>query len=283
MMAENEGDSAFARSDQRMVQLAYSPRQWSLASRDLDTFKSLNGWMRRAAHLREGERVIELPRAWGTALGKLEAMSGIIGYVGHRPCREVLCAGLRRLDHQGYEGLAVVDHLGSGIGHTRWATHGAASERRANPHRGPSGRIRIALDGIVENHIAFHPRLVADSLRCSYETDAEAVAHLLALNYEGDLVDAVRCSLPDLDGRFAFVAMCEEEPDMLVGTRQECPLVLGVGEGEQFIASSVGAFLDYTHDVAVLGNDQIAVLRPDDVSVMDAVARPRRPDVSRVG
>jgi glutamine---fructose-6-phosphate transaminase (isomerizing) len=250
-------------------------------------------------------------------------MSGIIGYVGHRSCREVLSEGLRRLDYQGYdsadlawvaegqaEGVRVVgelesrdpdldallpdmgaepprraagDHLAIGIGHTRWATQGASSERRSNPHRGPSGRIRIALDGIIENHIRFHRRTFLDTVRCSYETDAEALAHLLALNYDGDLAEAVRCSLPDLDGRFAFVAMCEEEPDMLVGIRRECPLVLGVGEGEQFIASSTTAFRDYTHDVSALDNDQIAVLHAGDVSVMDGVARPRRPEPSRVG
>ena len=250
-------------------------------------------------------------------------MSGIIGYVGHRSCREVLYEGLRRLDYRGYDSadlawieegrangirvvgkldargpaldallpdtgaepprLAGADHLAIGIGHTRWATHGASSERRSNPHRGPSGRIRIALDGIIENHIGFHRRVVADTVRCSFETDAEALAHLLALNYDGDLAEAVRCSLPDLDGRFALVAMCEEEPDMLVGIRRECPLVLGVGEGEQFIASSTAAFRDHTHDVSALGNDQIAVLHAGDVSVMDGVARPRRPEASRVG
>ena len=250
-------------------------------------------------------------------------MSGIIGYVGHRSCREVLCEGLRRLDYRGYDsadlawleeghancirvvgkletrGAALdalfpdprdepprppaADHLAIGIGHTSWATHGASSERRSNPHRGPSGRIRIALDGIIENHIPFHQRMLEDTVRSSYETDAEALAHLMALNYEGDLAEAVRCSLPDLDGRFAFVAMCEEEPDMLVGVRRECPLVLGVGEGEQFIASSTAAFRDYTHDVSALGNDQIAVLRAEDVSVADAVPRPRRPEPSNIG
>jgi glucosamine--fructose-6-phosphate aminotransferase (isomerizing) len=250
-------------------------------------------------------------------------MSGIIGYVGHRSCREVLCEGLQRLDYRGYDSadlawfeeghanslrvagkldargpaldsllsdtgaelprLAALDHLAIGIGHTRWATHGAFSERRSNPHRGPSGRVRIALDGIIENHLGFHERVLGDTVQYSYETDAEALAHLLALNYDGDLAEAVRCSLPDLDGRFAFVAMCEEEPDVLVGVRRERPLVLGVGEGEQFIASSTAAFRDYTHDVSALGNDQIAVLHAGDVSVMDGFARPRRPEASRVG
>ena len=250
-------------------------------------------------------------------------MSGLIGYVGHRSCREVLCDGLRRLDYRGYDSADLAwleeghakcirivgkldalgpaldalrrdpgaaaprapdaDHLVIGIGHTRWATRGASSERRANPHRGPSGRIRVALDGIIENHIAFHRRAVGDRVQCSYETDAEALAHLLALNYDGDLVEAVACSLPDLEGRFAFVAMCEEEPDMVVGTRRECPLVLGVGEGEQFIATSTAAFRDYTEDVSALGDDQIAVLRADDASVVDAVARPCRPEPSKVG
>jgi glutamine---fructose-6-phosphate transaminase (isomerizing) len=264
-----------------------------------------------------------LNRKRGRQPGGRRAMSGIIGYVGYRSCREVLCEGLRRLDHRGYDsaelawfedghahGIRVVgkldacgpalevllpdpgaelprpaalDHLAIGIGYTRWATHGASSERHSNPQRGPSGRIRIALDGIIENHIGFHRRPLGHTVRCSYETDAEALAHLLALNYDGDLAEAVRCSLPDLDGRFAFVAICEEEPDMLVGVRRECPLVLGVGDGEQFVASSTAAFRDYTHDVSALGNDQIAVLHAGDISVMDGVARPRRPEASRVG
>lgn len=249
-------------------------------------------------------------------------MCGLIGYVGHRPSRDVLLQGLQRLEQRddghgtttwigggrthgigavgslnglgstlealrrgpGVASPAVVatDHPAIGVAHTHWATHAAFSEAQSQLNGAGSGRIRIALDGTIENHIVFRQRAVGDTMQWSYETDAAAVAHLLALNYDGDLAEAVRCSLPDLDGCFAFLAICEEEPDTLVGVRQGRPLVVGVGEREHFIASSIGAFVEYTHDVAVLGDDQIAELRPDDLSVLDGAARPHRPEVSTV-
>jgi glutamine---fructose-6-phosphate transaminase (isomerizing) len=249
-------------------------------------------------------------------------MCGIIGYVGYRNSQDVLVSTLRKLEYRGYDSAGVawleggrtfcvravgnLDALGAalnshgrrravsgpavavaeqpsvGIGHTRWATHGAVSERNAHPHADPTGRIRIVLNGIIENHLAIRKRVVGETAEYRSETDAEAVAHLLALNYDGDLADAVRCSLPDLTGHYAFVAMCEDEPDMLVCVRHECPLVLGIGDGEQFVASSMSAFLEYTHDTALLSDDEVAVLRPDEVSVLDRAMRARSPVVRSV-
>ncbi len=170
----------------------------------------------------------------------------------------------------------------SGIGHTRWATHGGVTERNAHPHEDASGRVRIVLNGIIENYIELRERLEADTVQCSSDTDAEVVAQLIALYYDGDLADAVRRSLDDLEGHYAFVAMCDEEPDTLVGVRRECPLVVGIGEGEQFIASSISAFVAHTRRVAVLHDGEIVVLRPGEVTVFDVEGLPHTPTSTEV-
>ena len=242
-------------------------------------------------------------------------MCGIIGYVGHRRSQDILFAGLKRLEYRGYDSAGVawredgrtecvraVGNLDSldaalaarasgtavvtattvaapsiGIGHTRWATHGAVTESNAHPHEDVSGRFRIVLNGIIENYRSLRERLAADLIECSSDTDAEVVAQLIALNYDGDLADAVRRSLGDLQGHYAFVAMCDDEPDTLVGVRHECPLVVGIGEGEHFIASSISAFLAHTREVVVLQDDEIVVLRPDEITVFDVAGLPHRP------
>lgn len=231
-------------------------------------------------------------------------MCGIIGYVGGRPCQELLLKGLRRLEYRGYDSAGIawregdmarciraVGNLNSleavlacnlnngggmatqtvsaGIGHTRWATHGGVTEANAHPHEDASGRFRIVLNGIIENHQELRVRLAENLVQLRSDTDAEVVAHLLALNYDGSLSEAVRRSLEELQGHYAIVAMCDDEPDTLVGVRHECPLVVGLGEGEQFIASSISAFLAHTREVEVLSDGEIAVLRPDDVEVFD--------------
>jgi glucosamine--fructose-6-phosphate aminotransferase (isomerizing) len=161
-----------------------------------------------------------------------------------------------------------------GIGHTRWATHGGVTVANAHPHTDGSGRIWIVLNGIIENYIELRDRLARDLIVSTSETDAEVVAHLIALHYHGDLADAVRRSLGELSGHYAFVAMGADDPDTLVGVRHECPLVVGLGEGEQFIASSISAFRTHTRDIAVLGDREIAVLRPSEVTVFDVDGLP---------
>ena len=247
-------------------------------------------------------------------------MCGIIGYVGHRRCQDVLFAGLKRLEYRGYDSAGIawredgktecvraVGNLDSldaalvahthgrgaaaaraiaspsiGIGHTRWATHGGVTERNAHPHEDVSGRFRIVLNGIIENYRSLRERLAADLIECSSDTDAEVVAQLIALNYDGDLADAVRRSLDDLSGHYALVAMCDEEPDTLVGVRHECPLVVGIGDGEHFIASSISAFLANTREVAVLHDDEIVVLLPNEITVFDVEGLPHRPASTEV-
>jgi glutamine---fructose-6-phosphate transaminase (isomerizing) len=244
-------------------------------------------------------------------------MCGIIGYVGRRPCSAVLLEGLRKLEYRGYDSAGVawrdgdsvrcirsVGNLDSleaaleqghasgaatatvdccaGIGHTRWATHGGVTEENAHPHHDASGRVRIVLNGIIENHLELRERLAGDLVKFSSETDAEVVAHLIALNYGGDLAEAVRRSLGDLVGHYAFVAMCDEEPDVLVGVRRECPLVVGVGDDEQFVASSIAAFRAYTGKVMMLEDGDIVTLRPGEVTVSAADGRPYQPVVTEV-
>jgi glutamine---fructose-6-phosphate transaminase (isomerizing) len=162
------------------------------------------------------------------------------------------------------------DAVNLGVGHTRWATHGAVTVRNAHPHCDASGRIWIVLNGIIENYSELRARLERDLVRFNSDTDAEVLAHLIGVYYDGDLVDAVRRAREDLAGHFAFAAMSSEEPDRLVGLRHECPLVVGLGAGEQFVASSIAAFLPHTHNVALLRDGDIAELRADGVAMIDA-------------
>ena len=224
-------------------------------------------------------------------------MCGIVGYTGSRPCREILLAGLERLEYRGYDsaGLSMVNGGGitsvravgnvsalkdrlngagngalSGIGHTRWATHGRVTEENCHPHHDDSGRIHVVLNGIVENWVELKGRLSDEGATFTSQTDAEVVAHLVASHYRGDLLEAVRLAYGELRGHYAFVALAADEPDTLVGARKECPLVVGLGEGESFIASDVPAFLGATRRVQFVENDEIVVVTPDGTRFLDA-------------
>jgi glutamine---fructose-6-phosphate transaminase (isomerizing) len=217
---------------------------------------------------------------------------GIIGYVGPRECRDLLMEGLQRLEYRGYDsaGLSVVrngsvgsvhavgnlkqlrnavaktnGHLSgsTGIGHTRWATHGRVTEENAHPHWDTSGRVHIVLNGIVENWTELRDRLLAGGAEFTSETDAEVVAHLIAEYLDGDLVEAVRLAYNDLRGHYAFVAMSADAPGVLVGARKECPLVVGLGEGESFIASAIPAFLSQTRRVQLVHDGEIVAITPE--------------------
>jgi glutamine---fructose-6-phosphate transaminase (isomerizing) len=241
-------------------------------------------------------------------------MCGIIGYVGSRPAEEIILAGLRKLEYRGYDSAGMsllgggeiqsvravgnLDQLElalerrngaaatatltapatTGIGHTRWATHGRVSERNAHPLVDPTAHVHVVVNGIVENYMALKDSLAAGGATFSSETDAEVIAHLIANAYEDDLAAAVHTALGELDGYFAFVAMAREQPDVLVGARRECPLVVGRGDGEGFIASAVPAFLSHTRRVQFIENGELVVVRADSVEVRDAagtrLARP---------
>jgi len=158
----------------------------------------------------------------------------------------------------------------TGIAHTRWATHGAVTEDNAHPHFDTKDRVHIVLNGIVENHTQLRKELLEAGAEFTSDTDAEVVAHLIAHAYEGDLVEAVRAAYNKLRGHYAFVAMTADEPGVLVGARKECPLIVGVGEGEQFLASAIPAFLRETRNVKLVNDGKIVAIRPDGVEFLDA-------------
>ena len=248
-------------------------------------------------------------------------MCGIVGYVGPRPGQELLLRGLEKLEYRGYDsaGLSLVAGEGiesiravgnlsflreavharaaviagggvavaeppptTGIGHTRWATHGAVTEANAHPHSDTEDRVHIVLNGIVENHLDLRRRLVADGAEFTSETDAEVVAHLIAAHYAGDLLEAVRAAYGDLRGHYSFVAVCADEPGLLVAARKETPLVIGLGEGENFLASAVPAFLRETRDVIYMNDDEFAAVRAGGIELVDAAGTPREPRPERV-
>jgi glutamine---fructose-6-phosphate transaminase (isomerizing) len=159
---------------------------------------------------------------------------------------------------------------GTGIGHTRWATHGRVTEENAHPHYDTTDRVHIVVNGIVENYVALKERLISQGAVFTSETDAEVIAHLVAGHYDGDLVAAVRRTYAELRGHYAFVAMSADQPGLLVGARKECPLIIGRGDGEQFIASAIPAFLLATRRVQYMGDDEIVVLTPDGVEFQTA-------------
>ena len=204
-------------------------------------------------------------------------MCGIIGYVGARECKQLLLYGLERLEYRGYDsaGIALLEDDGlrytravgnlqnlkrlagaaraaatTGLGHTRWATHGGVTEANAHPLAGDDpAQVAIVLNGIVENYRELRERLQAEGHVFTSETDAETVTHLVEGHYEGDLVEATRLAFNELEGHFAFVVIHRDHPGVLVGARMQCPLVIGVGQGEMFLASNAVAFLRETREV----------------------------------
>jgi len=241
-------------------------------------------------------------------------MCGIVGYVGGRPCEELLLSGLEKLEYRGYDsaGLSVLEDGGvesvhavgnlanlraavdrraengagalppsnTGIAHTRWATHGRVTEENAHPHDDSSGKVHIVLNGIVENHAGLRKRLQAEGEEFTSETDAEVVAHLIAHHYDGDLAAAVRGAYAELRGHYAFVAMHADEPQRLVGARKECPLVAGVGEGETFLASAIPAFLADTRMAMPIENGELVEIEAGAIRLTDTEGNPieRQPE-----
>ncbi len=237
-------------------------------------------------------------------------MCGIVGYVGGRPCRDLLIAGLEKLEYRGYdsagisllvdgriESVRAVGNLANlreamsngagdgtvaiaeapstiGLAHTRWATHGRVTEENAHPHGDCEDRIHIVLNGIVENHSELHRELEADGHRFSSETDAEIVAHLIERNDEGDLSQAVRRAFGELRGHYAFVAMHSDHPGVIVGARRECPLVVGLGEGESFVASAIPAFLAETREAVLIEDGEVVTLNAEGAAITDTAGQP---------
>jgi len=246
-------------------------------------------------------------------------MCGIVGYVGHQPVQELLLAGLEKLEYRGYdsagismvcdgtvESIRAVGNLGAlreavqardgdggvavasgtattGIGHTRWATHGRVSERNAHPHFDTTSNVHIVLNGIVENFLALREALAADGVRFTSETDAEVVAHLVSKHYDGaNLGEAVRRAYNELRGHYSFVAMAGDEPDKVVGARKECPLIVGRGEGESFFASAIPAFLAHTRRVQYINDNEIVTISRDGVEFQTADGEPLEREVVEI-
>ncbi len=243
-------------------------------------------------------------------------MCGIVGYIGSRPALPILMGGLHRLEYRGYDSAGVAffqegridvvkrkgrlsnlegalrgqfgDDLSSGgirlgIAHTRWATHGAPSDENSHPHLSASGRIAVVHNGIIENYLEIKRSLTTLGYRFVSETDTEVVAHLIEHHFTTDacrdLLSAVLRTLGEIEGSYALGVLCADDPDSFIAARKDSPLVVGLGDHGNFIASDIPAILEHTREVLILEDKEVAVLRADGVRVMDTLGRPvdRRP------
>ncbi|WP_248928965.1 glutamine--fructose-6-phosphate transaminase (isomerizing) [Paenibacillus hamazuiensis] len=223
-------------------------------------------------------------------------MCGIVGYVGNRKSQNILIEGLKKLEYRGYdsagvavytegEGLQIKKSQGRlavlesklseaplrgtiGIGHTRWATHGKPSDVNSHPHTDNSQKFSVVHNGIIENYISLKEELIAKGHVFVSETDTEVISHLIASLYEGDIVKAVQQAVKRMTGAFALGVLTEYEPDKLVAVRLASPLIIGVGDGENFIGSDIPAILEYTRNVYILNDGEMALLTKDGVELM---------------
>ncbi len=225
-------------------------------------------------------------------------MCGIVGYVGPRPSQDILISGLARLEYRGYDsaGIAVIDADGglgmrkragklqvlrddlaahplpagtTGIGHTRWATHGGPNDANAHPHLADDGKLAVIHNGIIENFAELKDELLSGGYTFASETDTEVAAVLLGREFQasGDLVAAFRAVASRLEGAFTLLAVHQDQPGVVVGARRNSPLVIGLGEGENFLGSDVAAFVEHTRNALAIGQDQIVVITPSSVEV----------------
>jgi len=239
-------------------------------------------------------------------------MCGIVGYVGNKPVVPLIIDGLRKLEYRGYDsaGIAVVngDHelqirraegklrnleaalqqnplSGTyGVGHTRWATHGRPTEENAHPHRDCTGRVIVVHNGIIENYLKLKEELRAKDHEFVTETDTEIVAHLIEefLKQGADFESAVRQTVERLTGIFALSIICSDYPDTIISARQGPPVVMGLGDGEFFVASDVPAILEHTRDVFFLADGEIAVMTKDGIRVTDFEGKEVQPEQQRI-
>ncbi len=220
-------------------------------------------------------------------------MCGIVGYIGKQDTVPILVDGLKRLEYRGYDSagiavlngeISVIRRLGKlkelesallestpagfvGIGHTRWATHGKPSEENAHPHTDCTGGFAVVHNGIIENYSSLREELQAKGHTFDSETDTETIAHLVEENYKGDLLDAVKATIKQLKGSFAMAIISKHEPDRIIAARKDSPLVLGIGDGENFIASDIPAILGSTREVIFLNNDELVEVTGDGVNI----------------
>jgi glutamine---fructose-6-phosphate transaminase (isomerizing) len=221
-------------------------------------------------------------------------LCGIVGYIGNKQATPILLHSLRGLEYRGYDsaGVAVVDggrinvvrRLGKlselakalekdkpegkiGIGHTRWATHGEPSERNAHPHLDCTEQIAVVHNGIIENYMELKEELIKRGHHFNSETDTEVLAHLIEMYYRGDLEDAVRTALTRVEGSFALAAVVVEHPETIIAARKDSPLIVGLGKGENFLASDIPAIMNYTKDILVVEDNEMVVITGDKVTL----------------
>lgn len=228
-------------------------------------------------------------------------MCGIVGYIGDKEVVPVLMEGLSKLEYRGYDsaGIAVYhdegihvrkykgrlsvlsDHLKEenltgtmGIGHTRWATHGEPSDRNAHPHTNTTGNIAVIHNGIIENYMKIKEWLIKETgVVFQSETDTEVIAHLIDHYYEGDLLKAVFRAIAKMEGAYAIGVICKEEPDKIVAVRKDSPLIVGLGEGENFIASDIPALLKHTKRMHLVENDEVVLLTKNEVKIFNELGQ----------
>ena len=224
-------------------------------------------------------------------------MCGIVGYIGFNQASDFLLDGMAKLEYRGYDsaGIAVIGAENAikiqkkvgrlanleaivkadpnegtvGIGHTRWATHGRPSDMNSHPHSSEDGKFAVVHNGIIENYMPLKEELIEKGYHFKSETDTEVVAHLLADMYDGDFVGTVRRMLDRVDGAYALEIICADEPDKIICTKKENPLVIGLGKGENFVASDIPAIINYTRDTYILSDGELAIVTRDNVSVLD--------------
>ena len=224
-------------------------------------------------------------------------MCGIVGYIGFNQASDFLLDGMAKLEYRGYDsaGIAIIGPENAikiqkkvgrlanleaivkadpnegtvGIGHTRWATHGRPSDMNAHPHASEDGKFAVVHNGIIENYMPLKEELIEKGYHFKSETDTEVVAHLLEDMYDGDFVSTVRRMLDRVDGAYALEIICADEPDKIICTKKENPLVIGLGKGENFVASDIPAIINYTRDTYILNDGELAIVTRDTVSVFD--------------
>ena len=223
-------------------------------------------------------------------------MCGIVGYIGEKQTAPILMEGLEKLEYRGYDSAGVAiysqediivkkfkgrlsvlaNHLEEhplpgvlGIGHTRWATHGEPNDINAHPHTSHHGKIAVVHNGIVENYMKLKSWLTSNGIDFKTETDTEVIAHLIEYYYEGNLVEAVQKAIHKMEGAYAIGVICKDQPDTLIGYRKDNPLVVGIGKGENFIASDIPALLKHTRDVYFLEDGEMAILTRDNITILN--------------
>ena len=236
-------------------------------------------------------------------------MCGIVGYIGSNNAIPYLMEGLSKLEYRGYDSAGIAINLDHeirvfkskgrlknledsldmtmqtvlGIGHTRWATHGAPSDLNAHPHTNENSTIAVIHNGIIENYMEIKEWLINDkNVHFKSETDTEVIAHLIDYYYEGDLLEAVNKAIEKMEGAYAIGVIAKDEPDRLIAVRKDSPLIVGLGEGENFIASDIPALLKYTRDILLIENDEVVELKRDKVTIFNAFGQIVERDIYKV-